>query len=151
MKKIIYSIFVLFLVFVLLINILSMLNVSVFKIRLYKVGSGSMEPILKVNDIILVKENDEYQPNDIVTFIDEQKMVVTHRIIIINDEEIITKGDANNDEDKPIKKEMIIGKMIFKFRLFGYLNYLLSLPFTWILLFVIGISVVFLTSHKKTE
>lgn len=148
MKKIICTAIIVLLLSILLVNTLSMLNISVFGLRWFKIGSGSMEPTLKVNDIILIKKENEYYVDDIITFKDSNE-IVTHRIIDINKEKITTKGDANNKEDKPITKNLIIGKLVFKFRIFGFIGYLLSKPLSWILLFVIGLGITIMIPDKK--
>ena len=107
-----------------------------------------MEPYLKINDLIIIKNSDNYKLNDIITFKNNNEYV-THRIIYITDDEIITKGDANNTEDKPITKDKIVGKLIYKFHVIGYINYLLSKPFTWILLFIIGLLITYLIPDKN--
>ena len=38
--------------------------------------------------------------------------LITHRVKRIAEDKVITKGDANNAEDEPIKKEDIVGKVI---------------------------------------
>ena len=40
-------------------------------------------------------------------------MFITHRIEKINEDSIIAKGDRNNTEDEPIKKDDIIGRVVF--------------------------------------
>ena len=150
MKKIIYTIIFTILFMFLLLNILSMFNLSLFGYRVYKVGSGSMEPNLKVNDIIVIKSTNDYKINDIITYKNNSEYV-THRIININNSEIITKGDANNTQDNPITKDLIVGKLIYKFHLIEFINYLLLKPFTWILLFIIGIIIICLIPDKKLK
>lgn len=74
--------------------------------------SGSMEPEFSVGDLIIVKETDEFDLNDIVVFEDGNSLVV-HRIVGIGPEEIITKGDANNIEDEPMPHEAVLGRVLF--------------------------------------
>ena len=150
MKKIIYSIIFVILLMALSLNILSICETSFFGFRVYKVGSGSMEPYLKINDTIIIKASDKYQINDIITYQNDNEYV-THRIISMTDNEIVTKGDANNTEDNPITKDQIVGKLIYKFHVIGFISYLLSKPFTWILLFIIGLAIVYLLPDKNEE
>ena len=75
--------------------------------------SGSMEPALSVNDIVLFVKQDEYEAGDIVVFHDEG-MTSVHRIVKQSPDEIITKGDFNNAQDPPITKDKIIGKVKLK-------------------------------------
>lgn len=73
--------------------------------------SGSMEPEISKGDLIFVKETLDYTENDIIVYQDGN-MLVVHRIIQINEDEIITKGDANNVTDKPIQKTAIKGEVV---------------------------------------
>ena len=150
MKTIGYIILVVLLLIIVLINLLSAIDITVFGFRTYKIGSGSMEPELKVNDLIVVKEFKNYEAGDIVTF-DYNGYKVTHRIVSITDNEVITKGDANNTNDKPIKKEDIVGKVIYNFTAINYINYLLSKPLTWLLIIVIGLLIIAATTYMKQQ
>ncbi len=42
--------------------------------------------------------------------INQVKIFITHRIVEVGNGTYITKGDANNTEDKPVEQEQIIGK-----------------------------------------
>ena len=150
MKTIGYIILVALLLIIVLINLLSAIDITVFGFRTYKIGSGSMEPELKVNDLIVVKEFKDYEAGDIVTF-DYNGYKVTHRIVSITDSEVITKGDANNTNDKPIKKEDIVGKVIYNFTVINYINYLLSKPLTWLLILVILLLIIAATTYMKQQ
>ena len=73
--------------------------------------SGSMEPEFSKGDLLIVGEPDELKINDIVVFEDGSSLVV-HRIIDIQDETLVTKGDANNVADEPITKDAVRGTVI---------------------------------------
>lgn len=75
------------------------------------VASGSMSGTVDVNDMVIVKITDDFQVGDIVTY-QANGYFVTHRIISINKDQIITKGDSNNTEDDPIGRDKIIGKVV---------------------------------------
>lgn len=62
--------------------------------------SGSMEPELPVGSIVYYKSvsEEELQPGDIVVFQTDDQFV-SHRIVEINDSGIVTKGDANENND----------------------------------------------------
>ena len=142
-KNIIYVIICICILFFLLINIFSALDRSFIGFRIFKVGSGSMEPTLKINDIVIVKKQKDYKKEDIVTFKNKDDYI-THRIVDVNGEEIITKGDANNTEDSSINVNDIIGKLVFRLSVLGFLSYLFTLPVFWILLFLIGVIITIL-------
>ena len=68
----------------------------------------------------------------------------------LSDNKIITKGDMNNMEDIPIVKNNIIGKVIFKTSLLGFIIYLFNKPIFWILMFILGaIALIFIPDKKK--
>ena len=80
----------------------------------FEVATGSMSNTIEIGDVILVKliePNEPVSENEIVVFTQDTKLV-THRIIKINGDQIITKGDANNKEDDPITRKQIIGKVV---------------------------------------
>lgn len=79
---------------------------------IFQVITGSMEDTIKINDIVIVKLTDDVKENDIITYKYKEDFV-THRVIEINEKEIITKGDANTSKDDPISKEDIVGKVVF--------------------------------------
>ena len=148
MKKIISIVFTIITLSLLLLSIFSFNHTSIFGFRMYKVLTGSMEPNIHVSDTILIKESNNYKKGDIVTYKDKNEYV-THRIVSVNDDNIITKGDANNTEDEPIKKKDIIGKVIFKVSMLSFLVYLLNKPIIWILIFIIGILIIFVIPDKE--
>lgn len=71
--------------------------------------SGSMEPELSVNDVVVIKECKSYSVGDIVVYQDGNSLVI-HRIISLDGETAVTQGDANNVPDEPIKLSDIKGK-----------------------------------------
>ena len=73
--------------------------------------SGSMEPTIMLDDVIVVAEKDSYEAGDIVVYQNGQ-MLVVHRIIEVGADTVTTQGDANNAPDAPVRKEMIKGQVI---------------------------------------
>ncbi len=90
--------------------------VNLFGYTFFVVASGSMEDTININDIVIVKINDSYGVNDIITY-DSNGYFITHRVISINGEEIVAKGDANNTSDELTTKDKVIGKVVFYFSL----------------------------------
>lgn len=93
--------------------------------RPFLVQSGSMEPAIMTGDVIVIKSQDSYVINEVVTFHNNSGRVVTHRIVAVEKGAInhyATKGDANRsgDEDS-ISDEQIIGKVILVIPKLGYL------------------------------
>ncbi len=89
--------------------------------------SGSMEPVLSVNDVIIVREAESYSINDIVVYDSGREMVV-HKIIDKNGITIITKGDANNAPDEPIDVEAVKGKVVFSIPYAGVVVHAIRSP-----------------------
>lgn len=110
--------------------------------------SGSMEPELSVDDLLIVTPSDTYEVGDVVVY-QTQRTAVVHRIVSINGDKIITRGDANNTDDDPIAKENIKGKVIFAIPFIGLIVNLIKTPFGTILL--LGAAVWLLESSFKKE
>ncbi len=117
---------------------------------LLEVVSGSMEPIIHIGDMIVIDtKTTHYQENDIVTFYDVNGSFVTHRILSIKGEDMITKGDNNNSEDESIPLKNIVGKYVFKVNGLGKILASFKSPFVMIMILIIGFMVCFLISTDK--
>ena len=94
---------------------------DVFGIKRFTIISGSMEPNISVNDLVIIKkvEKSEIKKGDIISFKINGE-IITHRVINIETDtngEILytTQGDANNIQDyNKITFENIEGKYIGK-------------------------------------
>lgn len=102
-------------------------NIDLFGFKTFIVLTGSMEPTISINDLILIKEvkEDEIKVNDIITFhLNNSNSTITHRIVekfeIDGTTYYKTKGDNNNanDSDK-ITYKNIDGLYIFKMNKVG--------------------------------
>ena len=82
-----------------------------FGYTFFQVASGSMEPTLSVNDLILVKVTDNIKDDDIISY-NYNGTIITHRVISSSGQNLIVKGDANNASDAPIQRSDIIGKVV---------------------------------------
>ena len=89
--------------------------------------SGSMEPTLSVDDLILVKEQESYSLGDVVVFQDVGSLVV-HRIVHMEDDTIITQGDANNVSDAPIPFSAVKGRVILSIPYAGIIVNFIKTP-----------------------
>ena len=84
---------------------------NLFGYTFFEVATGSMSPTMEIGDVVIVKITKQVEENDIIVYIDGEN-IITHRLIEINDNELIAKGDANNSEDKPIQQDMVLGEVI---------------------------------------
>ena len=75
--------------------------------------TGSMEPTINIKELIIIKEQKYYCIGDIITYRDYNNNLVTHRIVKISENEIITRGDNNTVSDRPINIKRIEGKVVY--------------------------------------
>ena len=73
--------------------------------------SGSMEPTFSKDDLILVKKTDNIDIGDVVVYQSNDSLVV-HRVVSMDGDMVVTKGDANNIEDLSFDKNAIKGVVI---------------------------------------
>ena len=75
--------------------------------------SGSMEPELSVNDLIIVRRVEKYSVGDVVVYRrGEMSSSVVHRIVSADSKTVVTQGDANNTPDAPISPSDISGRVV---------------------------------------
>ena len=89
--------------------------INLFGYSFFKTETGSMKDTIEIGDIVVVKIGQEVEENDIITYY-QNSSFITHRVIKIQDDKIATKGDNNNSEDEPIKKEQVVGKVVYIIR-----------------------------------
>ena len=73
--------------------------------------SGSMEPALSVDDLIIVHKESDYAVDDMIVFCDGSSTTV-HRLIAVDGDTLTTRGDANDTNDKPIRLQDVKGKVV---------------------------------------
>ncbi|MFC5464793.1 signal peptidase I SipW [Lederbergia graminis] len=103
------TITLIFMIFVVISSKASGGEPSIFGFELKTVLSGSMEPGIKTGSIIAVKpggDMNRFKENDIITFLKEKDMLVTHRVVevIKNNNQVMyrTKGDNNGAPDSEL-------------------------------------------------
>lgn len=93
-------------------NIQNKEYVNIFGYSIFSTATGSMSPTIEKGDIVFVKIGEQTKEKDIITY-KKDNAFITHRIIKIDGESIIAKGDNNNTQDEAIKKDAVIGKVVF--------------------------------------
>jgi len=73
--------------------------------------SGSMEPSIRVGDMVIIHQQKDYDIKDIVTY-QGNNDPITHRVVEKTAGGYVTQGDANNTGDGEIARGRIIGKVI---------------------------------------
>lgn len=157
-KGIVIGLITSILVLVVIFNVYNFISINVLKKDLatingyavLEVVSGSMEPTIHVGDLIVIDTKDkDYKKKDIVTFYDVNGSFVTHRIIDIDGDKIITQGDANDSKDDAINKKDIVGVYETKIPGIGTLINSFKSPFIMIMILIIGVLICFLVSTDK--
>lgn len=95
---------------------------TLFGHQMYFIRSGSMSPYLEIGDVIIAKEYDGGElsagkDGDVVTYYGEVKgeaALITHRVVAVDGDTVITRGDDNNTDDAPITKDEIVSVMTYK-------------------------------------
>ncbi|MEG1351432.1 MAG: signal peptidase I [Bacilli bacterium] len=123
---------------------------NVFGYTYFQVKTGSMTGEIEKDDLIIVKLTNKVVENDIITFKDN-KDFITHRLIKINNNQLLTKGDANNTLDEPINKTQVIGKVVFVVSTVFMLRALGLLIIIFIILSLINFDVIFKKFIIKSE
>lgn len=115
-----------------------------------EVVSGSMEPTINIGDMIIINTHDkDLSVGDIITFKDVNNAFVTHRIMSINEDTLITKGDFNNDSDDEFSKDLVVGKYVKRIKGLGRLFTALKSPFVLVMILVIGVLICVFVSTDK--
>lgn len=124
---------------------------NVFGYSFFEVISGSMEPTIDKGDFIFVHLTKDYKEDDIVTF-KKDGVFITHRVIEIKDEIIVTRGDANNSTDNPVNRDKIIGKVVKTIPKVGIWISIITTP-KIVISIIISIILVYVSTHyfKNTK
>lgn len=112
--------------------------------------SGSMEPTIHIDELIIVKAEDSYEVDDVVVFQSGRSLVV-HRLVAFDGENVITQGDANNVTDDPVPAAQIKGRVIAHIPNVGKLVRLLKTPVATFVLIAAAVMTVELPYRKEKE
>lgn len=113
--------------------------------------SGSMEPALAVNDLVVVTAADGVKPGDVVVYQSGGELII-HRVVETDGERLVTRGDANDTFDAPIRADQIKGTLAFSIPFAGLLvRGLQSLPGTLLILLIAGWLAVRSWQKEKAE
>ena len=127
--------------------------VSLWGDTLYEpVYTGSMEPAIPVGSVVVIKpvNPETLKTGDIICFKLSEPTSITHRIFNVTDEGFITQGDANNAPDLwTVKKENVIGKLVFTIPFIGYIGYFVRTPIGFILLIILPASLIIILEIRN--
>ena len=95
---------------------------TIFGYRLFFVVTDSMEPVYTKGTLLIaipIKE-ETLIVNEVYAYRAGQKdiginPIIVHRLVNINEEDYIFKGDSNTAPDKSVRKEQILYRIIYRF------------------------------------
>lgn len=151
-KKILKNTIILFLIIILIeICYLKFVKkeylVKIFGFSFLCVTTGSMEPTIDSGELIVIREKNKYIKNDIVTYLDKDGFLITHRIVNISKDKVNTKGDNNNLIDPEIQIKDIQGKVILHSKLLGFFVIYILKPL--VLIYSIVLMVICLKTKER--
>ena len=109
---------------------------------LYLVRSESMTPAIRMGDLIITGPvggpiNGDLKPGTVVTY-RRPAGPFTHRVLAINGETLVTKGDAAEDPDPwSVSRSDVLGVYLFKIPYVGYLTNFVQTKLGWFLMIII--------------
>lgn len=144
--------------FVLIIILLNVCYLKYFlKLPIVKIGgygmlivaTGSMSPMIEEKELIIIKQCQNYDVNDIITYSDLHGNLITHRVLEIDSYGFMTKGDRNSSSDKYLSIENIHGKVVFHSKILGiFVLYYLKII---LLIYFVVLVILFLKPRYRKE
>ncbi len=120
---------------------------GIFGIHINVIATGSMEPQLKVGDIIISKSysDQKLEVGDVVSFVSKSGEVagqlITHQIINIENGTdgltVTTKGTASQLADDPIKDSEIVSVMLYNSKLIGFIYGVVTHPIGFVAVVIV--------------
>ncbi len=90
-------------------------NITKEEFRNFPMSNG-----LSRGDLLVVVKDENPKPGDIIIYNRFSGFTIVHRIIEIENETYITKGDNNPASDNPVPKDQFVGKAILAIPMLGY-------------------------------
>ena len=117
-----YRIFVCCFLFFIAIVVLS--SSKVFGYRCFTNSSNSMSPVINTGSLTVIHPYDFYDVGESISYYllsGNRTEIITHRITSIGGNVYVTKGDANEVEDRElVPSRLVIGKVILVIPYLGY-------------------------------
>lgn len=156
--EIIFTIFIIFFCMIILSQRIFNKDNGLFGYRVFTIITKSMEPELKVGDIILVKETqiNEIKKGDNVTYQgmseDLNGKIITHKVMDFIDENgkriFYTQGINSSTMDPAVYESQIYGVVKYKFIVLSFIYKIITNTFGFIFFIVIPLSYVFVMELK---
>ena len=118
------------------------------------VVSGSMEPELSVDDVIFVVKDKSIELDDVVVY-QSKGILVVHKVVKIENDQITTRGTANDTDDEPISISDIKGRVLFSVGSMGKIINVIRTPFVAIAILLLAVFLLYKSyqaeANKKDE
>ncbi len=122
--------------------------VNVFGYTFFEVASGSMGEAIHISDMVIVKINSSYDVGDVITYYNDGDFI-THRVVSIDNDKIICRGDANTSNDNPINNSVVLGRVVYVFKNVGIWKKILMTPKVFISMVITLFLFSFTFSYNK--
>ncbi|MDF2865386.1 MAG: signal peptidase [Clostridia bacterium] len=126
---------------------------GLFGLKVFSVSTASMDPKLKVGDVIIVKKTDynKIKVGDVISYLgmtrDFKDKIITHQveqIITENDRYIYyTKGIANSVIDPIVYQEQVYGVVVYKIFTISIISRLMKNIFGFIFIIIVPLCILF--------
>lgn len=108
----------------------------------YKVDNSTLEPDIRKNNIVILKDSEDIEVGDYVTFLEGEKKEVVLRKVVERNEYRLVVDITNNYENKDYKNEINIddvkAKMIYNNNTFSSVMNILLNPAVLVILLFLG-------------
>lgn len=108
----------------------------------YKVDNATLEPDIRKNNIVILKDSEDIEVGDYVTFLEGEKKEVVLRKVVERNEYKLVVDITNNYENKDYKNEINIddvkAKMIYNNNTFSSVMNILLNPAVLVILLFLG-------------
>ena len=108
----------------------------------YKVDNATLEPDIRKNNIVILKDSEDIEVGDYVTFLEGEKKEVVLRKVVERNEYRLVVDITNNYENKDYKNEINIddvkAKMIYNNNTFSSVMNILLNPAVLVILLFLG-------------
>ena len=132
---------------------------GVFGFRTFVIVSRSMEPKLKIGDVILVRQipPENIKIGDVISYEgltgDFAGKIITHKVVNIITENkkhiFYTKGDNNELMDPAVYEEQLYGKKVYKAYILSFISKILRNTFGFIFLVATPLIILFIKEVQE--
>lgn len=115
------------------------------------VVTGSMEPTIHIKELIIIKEQKHYAIGDIVTYRENDRNLVTHRIVNLSEGKFVPRGDNNTLNDVEQDFKTIEGKVVYHSIVLGEFFFYWLKPIIIIIISICAINLIidFIKNKEK--